>query len=164
MSSDDSAFAYHQSTAFGASALGQVIALYDTMLRDFHRAMAAIGAGQIEKRVNALNHALIVLGELQGVLDYERGGQVARNLSDFYTVGRVLILQASMTASREKMQELIGMFTRIRAAWAKAERNTGPSEPTQRLRISSEAHSGFAQNPPAIPENSSSSNSGRWSA
>jgi flagellin-specific chaperone FliS len=42
--------------------------------------------------VNALNHALIVLGELQGVLDYERGGQVARNLSDFYTVGRVLIL------------------------------------------------------------------------
>jgi flagellar protein FliS len=121
-------------------------------------------AGQIEKRVNALNHALIVLGELQGVLDYERGGQVARNLSDFYTVGRVLILQASMTASREKMQELIGMFTRIRAAWAKAERNTGPSEPTQRLRISSEAHSGFAQNPPAIPENSSSSNSGRWSA
>jgi flagellin-specific chaperone FliS len=61
MSSDDSAFAYHQTTAFGASALGQVIALYDTMLRDFDRAMAAIGAGQIEKRVNALNRALIVV-------------------------------------------------------------------------------------------------------
>ena len=69
MSPNDSAFAYHQSTAFGAAALGQVIALYDTILRDFHRAMAAIGAGQIEKRVNALNHALIVVGELQGVLD-----------------------------------------------------------------------------------------------
>ena len=164
MRSDDSAFAYHQSTAFGASALGQVIALYDTMLRDFHRAMAAIGAGQIEKRVNALNHALIVVGELQGVLDYERGGQAARNLSDFYTVGRVLIMQASMTASREKLQELIGIFTRIRAAWAKAQRSTGPSEPTQQLRISNEAHSGFAQNPPAIVENPGSSNSGGWSA
>ena len=164
MSPNDSAFAYHQSTAFGASALGQVIALYDTILRDFHRAMAAVAAGQIEKRVNALNHALIVVGELQGVLDYERGGQAARNLSDFYTVARVVTLQASMTASREKLQELIGMFTRIRGAWAKAELNTGASEPKQRLRISSETSSGYAQTPPATLENSGESNSGRWSA
>ncbi len=164
MSSNDSAFAYHQSTAFGASALGQVIALYDTILRDFHRATVAIAAGQIEKRVNALNHALIVVGELQGVLDYERGGHAARNLSDFYTVARGLILQTSMNGAREKLQELIGMFTRIRAAWAKAERNTGPSEPTQRLRVSSEPHSGIAKNPPTMADNSSGSNSGRWSA
>jgi len=147
MSFNDSALAYHQSTAFGASALGQVVALYDTMLRDFHRAMAAVGAGQIEKRVNALNHALIVVGELQGVLDYERGGQAARNLSDFYTVARSLIMQASMTGAREKLQELIAMFTRIRAAWAKAERNTGPSEATEALRVSSEAHSGIRAEP-----------------
>ncbi|HEY1471312.1 MAG TPA: flagellar export chaperone FliS [Candidatus Acidoferrum sp.] len=121
MNSNESAFAYHQSTAFGASALGQVIALYDTILRDFHRATAAIGASQIEKRVNAFNHALIVVGELQGVLDYERGGQAARNLSGFYTVARALMVQASMTGSREKVQELIAMFTTIRAAWVKAE-------------------------------------------
>jgi flagellin-specific chaperone FliS len=88
MTSDDSAFAYYQSTAFGASALGQVIALYHTILRDFHRAMAAIGARQIGKRVNAFNHALLVIGELHGVLDYERGGQATRNLSDFYAVAR----------------------------------------------------------------------------
>jgi flagellar biosynthetic protein FliS len=164
MSADDSAFAYHQSTAFGASAVGQVIALYGTILRDFHRAMAAISAGKIEKRVNALNHALIVVGELQGVLDYKRGDEAARNLSDFYTVARALITQASMTGSAEKLQELIGMFTRIRSAWAKAEQTIGASEPTQRLRISSEAHSGFSQNAPAGPENSSDSNGGRWSA
>jgi hypothetical protein len=41
------------------------------------------------------------------------------------------------------------MFTRIRAAWAKAERTIGATEPTQRLRISSEAYSGFSQNAPA---------------
>jgi flagellar secretion chaperone FliS len=164
MSTDDSAFAYHQSTAFGASAVGQVVALYDTILRDFHRATAAIDAGEIEKRINAFNHALMVVGELQGVLDFERGGQAARNLSDFYTVARTVIMRASMTGSREKVQELVRMFTRIRAAWAKAERTTGAAEPTQRLRISSEAHPGFSQNAPAAPENSSGSNSGRWSA
>lgn len=164
MSSNDSAFAYHQSTAFGASALGQVIALYDTILRDFHRALAAIDAGQIEKRVNAFNHTLMVVSELQGVLDYERGGQAARNLSDFYTVARALKVQASMAGSREKLQELIAMFTTIRAAWAKAEQTIGASEPTQRLRISSDAPSALAQNAPTAAGNSDGSNSGRWSA
>jgi flagellar protein FliS len=164
MSTNDSAFAYHQSTAFVASALGQVIALYDTILRDFHRAIAAVGAGEIEKRVNALNHALIVVGELQGVLDYERGGQAARNLSDFYTVARNLIMQGSMTGSREKLQELVGMFTRIRAAWAEAERNTGPSEATQRLAFPARGTPPLRQNPPTTAENSSSSDGSRWSA
>jgi hypothetical protein len=73
-------------------------------------------------------------------------------------------MQTSMTGSREKLQELIGMLTRIRAAWARAEQTIGAAEPPQRLRISSEAHSGFSQNTPAATENSSSSNSGRWSA
>ena len=66
-----------------------------------------------------------------------------------------------MIGWREKLQDLIGMFTRIRAAWAKAERTIGATEPTQRLRISSEAYSDFSQNAPAA-DNSSDSHSGRW--
>jgi hypothetical protein len=79
-------------------------------------------------------------------------------------VARALTMQASMTASREKQQELIGMFTRLRAAWVKAEQNTGASEPNQRLRISSDPSAGHSQNPPAALENPGESNSGRWSA
>jgi hypothetical protein len=68
-----------------------------------------------------------------------------------------------MIGWREKLQELIGMFTRIRATWAKAERTIGATEPTQRLRISSDAYSAFSQNAPAA-DNSSDSHGGRWSA
>ena len=42
MNEHDSAFAYHQNTAIGASPVGQVVALYDTILRDLHRASAAV--------------------------------------------------------------------------------------------------------------------------
>jgi hypothetical protein len=76
---------------------------------------------------------------------------------------RALITQTGMTGSREKLQDLIGMFTRSRAAWTKAERTIGATEPTQHLRISSEAYSGFSQNAP-VADNSSDSHSGRWSA
>lgn len=164
MSRHDSAFAYHQSSAFGASAVGQVVALYDTILRDFHRAMAAIEAGQVEKRVNASNHALMVIGELQSVLDFERGGEVAHNLNNFYNVTRPMIAYASIISSCEKFQELIGMYTRMRAAWSKVERSVAPSQPTERLRVSSGPQPSFSKNVPASTDDSVGAPRGSWSA
>jgi len=164
MNSRDSAFAYHQSAAFGASAVGQVVALYDTILRDCHRGMAAIEAGKIEDRVNATNHALIVIGELQGVLDFERGGDVARILDSFYNVTRAMIMQASITCSREKLQEVIGMFTRLRAAWSQVERTVKPSEPTKRIRISSRPQPVISDGAALPAKGTSGSGSRGWNA
>jgi flagellar protein FliS len=161
MSAQDSASTYRQSTAVGASAVGQVVALYDTILRDFHRAIASIESEQIEQRVNAGNHALMVIGELQGVLDFERGGEAARRLQSFYKVTRAMTLEASVRSSREKFLELIVMFARLRAAWSKIEGTVGFSEPTERLRISSRPEGTFSQSE-ASGENSGGS--GRWSA
>jgi flagellar secretion chaperone FliS len=162
MSTHDSASAYHQATAVGASAVGQVVALYDTILRDFHRAIASIESEQIEQRVNAGNHALMVIGELQGVLDFERGGEAARRLQSFYKVTRAMTLEASVRSSREKFLELIAMFARLRAAWSKIERTVGFSEPIERLRICSRPEGTFSQSEPSgeIPGGTG----GRWSA
>jgi flagellar biosynthetic protein FliS len=162
MSTRDSASAYHQSTAYGASAVGQVIALYDTILRDFHRAISAIESGQIEQRVNAGNHALIVIGELQGVLDFARGGEPAKRLNGFYNVTRAMAMEACIAASREKFAELISMFACLRSAWAQVEQTVGPSEPSQRLRICSATQAPTLQEDPG-PIKSGSSGAG-WSA
>ena len=164
MNTRDSAFAYNQSAAFGASAVGQVVALYDTILRDLHRANAAIEAEHIENRVNATNHALIVIGELQGVLDFERGAEVARILDAFYNVTRAMITEASIMNSREKLQEVIYMYTRLRAAWSHVERTVKPSEPTERVRISSKPQSPISDGTTLPAKNTASSGSGGWSA
>ena len=161
MSTLNSASAYRQATAVGASAVGQVVALYDTILRDFHRAIVAIESEQIEQRVNAGNHALMVIGELQGVLDFERGGEAARRLQSFYKVTRAMTLEASVRNSREKFLELIAMFARLRAAWSKIEGTVGFSEPTERLRISSRPEGTFSQ---SEPSGENSGGSSRWSA
>src|SRR5258708_19834390 len=134
----DTAFAYQQSTASAASSVGQVVALYDRVLRDLRSAIAAIEAGQIENRVNSLNHALTIIGELQGVLDFQRGAEAARNLNSFYTVTRAMVTDAGVTSSLDLLQTLVSMFARIRAAWAHVERTVAPSEPTQRLRVSTQ--------------------------
>ena len=164
MSTRDTAFAYQQSTAFAASSVGQVVALYDRILRDFRAAIAAIGSGEIEHRVNSLNHALTIIGELQGVLDHERGGEAARNLNSFYTVTRGMVLEAGVKCSVDRLQELVSMFARLRAAWAHAESTVAPSEPTEQLRVSSQAQAQHAQTISPPPDHRVGTETGGWRA
>lgn len=164
MNRQDTAHAYQQSTAFAASSVGQVVALYDRILRDFRNAIAAIGAGEIERRVNALNHALTIIGELQGVLDFERGGKAASNLNNFYTVTRAMVTEASVTCSVERLQELVSMFAQLRAAWAQAERTVPPTEPTQRLRVSTPPSALLGQNVSVSPDHSAGTETSGWRA
>lgn len=164
MNTNHSAFAYQQSTALSASAVGQVVALYDRILRDLRQALLAVEAGQIEPRVNALNHALTIVGELQGVLDFERGGEVARNLNSFYNVARAITMQACAENSIERLNELVAMFTRLRAAWAQVERTVKPNEPSERLRVSNRPQGNFPVSAAPLPETTSGSGSGGWRA
>jgi len=164
MSARDSAFAYLHAAAVSASPVGQVVALYDTILRDLRRALAAIEAKEIEPRVNATNHAMTIIGELQGVLDFEHGGEAAKNLNAFYEVMRAGVMQASIANSREQCEELIACFTRVRAAWAKIEPEIPrPAERVERLRISSPPRT-LPQNEPVTVDagSSDSSGSGHW--
>ena len=160
----DTAFAYQQSTASAASSVGQVVALYDRILRDLRGAIAAIGSGQIENRVNSLNHALTIIGELQGVLDFQRGGEAARNLNSFYTITRAMVTDAGVTSSVDQLQGLVSMFARLRAAWAHVERAVTPSEPTERLRVSTRPQAQNSQTVSPSPEHSSGAETGGWRA
>jgi len=164
MSTQNTAFAYQQFAAFGASPVDQVVALYDRILRDFHRAIAAIAEGKTEERVNASNHALTIIGELQGVLDFERGGEVAGNLNNFYDVTRPMVVQASMMSSRERFEELIAMYSRMRAAWARVARIVPASQPGERPRISSPSPAQPSGNSSAAQRDPQTTSTGRWNA
>lgn len=165
MNSRDAASTYHQSTAVGASPVGNIVALYDTILRDFHRALAAIDSGDIAARVNATNHALLVIGELQGVLDFARGGDAARHLNSFYIVMRALLTEAGVTASREKFLDLSAKFARLRSAWSQAENRVAPAalSTPRHTRESSTDASAFNSHMPPPAEGSENSVHG-WKA
>jgi flagellar protein FliS len=121
---NDPTLSYQFASACGASPIGHIIALYDTILRDFRRALAALQAKDIEARVFELNHAIVVIGHLQYVLDYERGGEPAKHFADFYTVTRGMILQANIKATPEPIEELIELYSGVRQAWHQAEQQT----------------------------------------
>jgi flagellar protein FliS len=128
MTNYDPTLSYQQAAARGASPVGQVVALYDTILRDFLRALAALQADDVETRVFELNHALLVIGHLQSVLNFERGGDVAKQFARFYEVTRTMIVEANIRANPESLEELINLYGGLREAWYQAEQQSPVAE------------------------------------
>lgn len=124
MMENDPILSYQQASARGATPIGQIVALYDTILRDFGRALAAVKTGGIETRVFELNHALTVIGHLQCALDHERGGEPAKHFARFYSLTRVMIVQANFRQAPEPIEELIDLYSGVRQAWYQAELQT----------------------------------------
>jgi len=122
---------YQQSAARGATRVGQVVALYDTLLRDFRRALAAFQNNDIECRIFEMNHALTVIAELQNSLDRERGAEAALQLNKLYELARGLILQANVSPSPEAFHRLIELFTPLRQAWQQIDQQLPVESPRE---------------------------------
>ncbi len=113
---------YLENSVRGASPLGLVVKLYEQVVEDLKRAMAAIDSNQIDKRTNAINHAILILEQLQGRLDHKAGGEVADNLDRFYNVIRDRLLQAHILQSKAQISEVMSAVLEVRNAWQQAER------------------------------------------
>lgn len=110
--------------------MGLVVKLYDAVLEDLRRASDALVSGDVERRISSLNHALLIIAELESVLDHERGGDVARQLRGFYSVTRAMIVEANIRASRERIEKLTELFKPLRQAWQHVEEDVSGGRST----------------------------------
>jgi flagellar protein FliS len=99
-----------------------VVLLYGQMILDLTRAVQAMGRNDIERRTREINHAITVIGFLQGTLDMERGGQVAANLQRFYHTLRSALLEAQARASTKILADQIACLLEVREAWMEIEK------------------------------------------
>jgi flagellar secretion chaperone FliS len=131
----DPARAYRESAVRGASPVGLIVILYEEIIRSMRKAQRALISADIEERTRSLNHALAVVGHLQGVLDFEKGGQVARDLSAFYGLMRSSILDANARADTQTMESVVAEFSKVKQAWQIVDREISgqPAEPPHEL-------------------------------
>ena len=125
---------YRQIATHGASPVGLVVLLYESALESLHCAMEALDANNIEVKTYELDHVLAVIGHLQGSLDLSRGGEVARNLDNFYQIARARILAASSTKSKAILEQLSSQFLSLREAWEQVDRSIASSPPAAEAR------------------------------
>jgi flagellar protein FliS len=133
MKLSETELSYRRSAIEGASPIGLMIALFDTLVGDLRRAASALRKNDIETRCRELNHATLVLGQLNEWIDPENGGESARTLSRFYAYLRAKMMEAAVRNSAEMLETQIDMILHVRSAWQNLD--TGPSEPISETKV-----------------------------
>jgi flagellar protein FliS len=117
MTLSETGLSYRRSAIQGASTIGLIITMFDTLAGNLSRAANAIRKNDIETRCRELNHAALVLGQLQSWIDLKNGGESAQTLSRFYAYLRTKMMEASVSRSAKLLETQIDMILHVRSAW-----------------------------------------------
>ena len=108
---------YRRLAIQGASPIGLMIALFDRLAGDLRRAAAALRNNDIETRCKELNHATLVLGQLEDWVDVKNGGESAQTLRRFYACLRAKMFEAAGRKSAKLLETQIDMILLVRSSW-----------------------------------------------
>ncbi len=97
----------------------QIVLLYDGAIRRIKEARQAIERRAIEERHVAVGKAAAIIDALHACLDYERGGEIARNLDRLYTYFGIRLQRINLKDDVEACDELIERLGELRASWAR---------------------------------------------
>ena len=108
---------YRRLAIQGASPIGLMIALFDRLAGDLRRAAAALRNNDIETRCKELNHATLVLSQLEDWVDVKNGGESAQTLRRFYAYLRAKMFEAAGRKSAKLLETQIDMILLVRSSW-----------------------------------------------
>ena len=91
--------------------------LFDGLLESMVAARGHIQHNNIQEKSKAIARASRIVLGLQGALDFEKGGDLARNLSELYGYVIKRLLQVNLKNDLEGLHEVRGLMQQIREAW-----------------------------------------------
>jgi flagellar protein FliS len=110
-----------------------ILMLFDGALLALDRALLGFNFTDIAERNmaihNNLQHALDILRELNGSLDFEAGGQLAHTLGGLYAFFERRLIESNRKKSRGGIDEVIPMLKQLRDAWFQMLHGNTPSFP-----------------------------------
>ncbi len=110
--------AYQRVQAETSSPGELIVLLYDALLKNLRRGVAAIEAGESDRVNDALTRAQDITLELRASLD--AGTELAEQLSPLYTYLFRSLVTANVDKDADLMRELEALIMPLRDAWAVA--------------------------------------------
>ena len=98
--------------------LRQIVMLYDGAMKFLRLAAEDIESRNIPQKAEHVNRALDIVNYLQGILDFEVGGAVAKNLDGLYTQVSMKILRASAALDAGAMRAAADLLMPVCESWA----------------------------------------------
>ena len=106
-----------QGAVAGADSHALVQMLMDAAVERMTSARACVERGEIALKAKLLHSAVVLIAELRGSLDLEKGGELAQNLSDLYEYMARRLIQANLASDVGAITEVLGLLGEVRSAW-----------------------------------------------
>jgi flagellar secretion chaperone FliS len=125
---------YLQNMVLSASPAQLVAMLFDGFVRFLNAARDGFDEPDPQAKVEAIHNNLIrcqsILTELQSSLDFERGGEIARQLNDLYVYFSECLRQVNVKKDVETLSRLIPLVEELRDAWHQIALPGVPQQPS----------------------------------
>ena len=101
----------------GADSVQLIQMLFDGLIESLSTARGHMERGAISEKSKALARAGRIVVGLQGALDFEKGGDIARNLNDLYSYITRRLFHVNANNDLEALKEVHNLMNEIRTAW-----------------------------------------------
>ena len=101
----------------GADNIQLIQMLFDGLIESLATAKGHIERGSISEKSKSLARAGRIVVGLQGALDFDKGGDIARNLNDLYSYVTRRLFHVNAHNDLEALQEVHNLMNEIRGAW-----------------------------------------------
>ena len=120
---------YLEQKTLSASPLELVAMLYGKAISEIREARRQLEARNIRLRSNAISKACDTIGELDGSLNMEAGGELSQRLRSLYRYCLVRLLDANLHQSDEPLAEVLGLLATLSEGWQVIARNNTIPQP-----------------------------------
>jgi flagellar protein FliS len=122
--------------------------IYTKVISELQEARRQLAARNIQLRSNAISKACDAIGELDGSLDMDAGGDLSIRLRSLYRYCLVRLLDANLHQTDEPLAEVLGLMATLSEGWQNIAKSTpaplpepeheSPAMPFSRWRDASE--------------------------
>ena len=100
-----------------ASSVELIQMLFDGLIESMSAAKGHIQHNNIAEKSKAIARASRIVLGLQGALDFEKGGELAKNLDELYNYVTRRLLHVNARNDLQALEEIYGLMREIRSAW-----------------------------------------------
>jgi len=102
-----------------ASPLQLILLLYDGAIGSLATAKGHMQDMKFAEKGRLISKAIGIIEGLRSVLDFEKGGEISKNLNDLYEYMKHRLTMANLKNDPEGPAEVIRLLNDLRTAWAK---------------------------------------------
>lgn len=108
---------YKRNDVLTADPTTLVVICYNSAISHLKLAKNRITEGDYETKAESVNKAIAIISELMAALNFERGGEISRNLDALYRYSIGRITHFGVNRDMSAADEVIGILEELRDAW-----------------------------------------------